>query len=140
MKPYKIGYISGFFDILHDGHIRILKWAKSQCEVLIVAVGTDEFMIQRKNHRSVLSYKQRVEIIKSIQYVDRVVEETNLDKLAEYEKYKFNVMFAGSDHEKEPVYVKAASELKKFGVDTIYYKRSGTSSTELRLKASRVSV
>jgi cytidyltransferase-related domain len=138
MKQYKTGFICGFFDIIHEGHINILKWAKSNCETLIVAVGTDEFMLQRKNHKSVLTYEQRVEILKAIRYVDIVVEETDLDKLSAHKKYGFDVMFAGSDHEKEPVYIHAASELKKVGVDTLYFKRNNISSTSLRLRAAQV--
>ena len=55
MKKYKRGFVAGFFDILHEGHIQILEQAKSQCEQLIVAVGTDEFMRIRKGRESVLS-------------------------------------------------------------------------------------
>lgn len=139
MNRYKKGYICGFFDILHDGHINILEWAKSQCDILIVAVGTDEFMLERKQREAVLKYEQRVKIVKAIRYVDEVVEETDLDKLAAYGKYNFDVMFAGDDHEKEPIYVKAVKELKALGVDTIYYKRNDVSSTKLRIRATQVS-
>lgn len=133
MKKYKLGFITGFFDIIHEGHIEILKQAKSQCEQLIVAVGTDEFMRIRKNRESVLSYSQRTQIVSAIKYVDKVVEETDLDKIAAYKQYKFDVMFAGDDHENEPLYVKAAEILKKnYGVDTIYIKRNATSSTSIR--------
>lgn len=133
MKKYKIGFITGFFDIIHEGHIEILKQAKLQCEQLIVAVGTDEFMQIRKNRESVLNYCQRKEIVSAIKYVDRVVEETDLDKIAAYKKYNFDVMFAGDDHENEPIYVEAAKILKdKYGVDTIYICRNGTSSTQIR--------
>ena len=38
MKKYKVGFVCGFFDIIHDGHINILKYAKAQCDKLIVAV------------------------------------------------------------------------------------------------------
>ena len=47
MKKYKLGFLCGFFDPLHDGHIDIMKQAKSMCDFLIVAVGTDEFMQKR---------------------------------------------------------------------------------------------
>lgn len=133
MKKYKIGFVAGFFDIIHEGHIRILEEAKSQCEQLIVAVGTDEFMKVRKGRESVLSYSERIRIVESIKYVDKVVEETNLDKVAAYQKYHFDVMFAGDDHEQEPVYIRNAAILKKmYGVDTIYIRRSDISSTEIR--------
>lgn len=133
MKKYKTGFIAGFFDIIHEGHIRILEEAKSQCEQLIVAVGTDEFMRERKGRESVLSYSERIRIVSAIRNVDKVVEETDLDKVAAYHKYKFDVMFAGDDHQQEAVYISAAAILKKeYGVDTIYIKRSNVSSTEIR--------
>lgn len=50
MKQYKVGFLCGFFDPLHDGHIDIMQQAKEMCERLIVAVGTDDFMMQRKHH------------------------------------------------------------------------------------------
>ncbi|GFH94412.1 glycerol-3-phosphate cytidylyltransferase [Lachnospiraceae bacterium] len=131
MKEYGVGFICGFFDILHDGHIDILCQAKKQCSYLIVAVGTDEFMKGRKNRNSVFSYEQRVEIVRAIRYVDQVVPETNLDKISAYYKYKFNVMFAGNDHEFEPAYIDTAKELKKLGVDTIFIPRKRSISSTL---------
>ena len=105
MKKYKRGFVAGFFDILHEGHIQILEQAKSQCEQLIVAVGTDEFMRIRKGRESVLSYDERVCIVSAIKYVDKVVPEIDLNKISAYQKYKFDVMFAGDDHEYEERYI-----------------------------------
>lgn len=133
MKKYKIGFICGFFDILHDGHIDVLRQAKQQCEYLIVAVGTDEFMKIRKGRNSVLSYQQRKELVSAIRYVDQVVPEINLDKIAAYHKYNFNVMFSGADHEFELHYIETAKKLKKLGADTIYIPRNrNISSTFIR--------
>ena len=125
MKKYKVGFVSGFFDILHEGHIRILEYAKSQCEQLIVAVGTDEFMRIRKKREPVLRYVERIKIVGAIKYVDRIVEETDLDKIAAYQRYRFDVMFAGDDHQQEDIYIRDAEILKnRYGVDTIYIKRN----------------
>lgn len=138
MKKYKVGFISGFFDILHDGHIDILRQAKEQCDYLVVAVGTDEFMQVRKNRDSVLSYEQRVEIVRAIRYVDQVVPETNLDKIAAFHKHNYDVMFAGNDHEFEPAYIETVRELKQLGVDTIYIPRKhNVSSTLIRERIQR---
>lgn len=135
MKKYKKGFACGFFDILHDGHIDILRQAKSQCEYLIVAVGTDDFMFKRKHRESILNYKQRVEIVKSIRYVDEVVPEVDLDKVAAFYKYNFDVMFAGEDHLTEKIYIEAEKHLKDLGVDTIYIPRKhDISSTSIRNK------
>lgn len=132
-KTYKVGYIAGMFDILHAGHIHILKYAKSQCDHLIVAVGTDEFMLTRKGRNSIMPYEERVEIIKAIRYVDQVVPETNLNKIGEYNKYHFNVMFSGDDHIYEETYIRTTDELKKLGVDTIFIPRvKNLSSTNIR--------
>lgn len=139
MKNYKKGFVCGFFDILHEGHINILSQAKDMCDYLIVGVGTDDFMIRRKNHESILSYEQRVSVVRAIQYVDEVVPEEDLDKVAAYKKYHFDVMFAGSDHENERIYIEAEKTLKEFGVDTIYISRiNDTSSTKLRKRAVKV--
>lgn len=136
MKKYKVGFVSGFFDILHEGHIRILEYAKSQCEQLIVAVGTDEFMRIRKKREPVLRYVERIKIVGAIKYVDRIVEETDLDKIAAYQRYRFDVMFAGDDHQQEDIYIRDAEILKnRYGVDTIYIKRNNVSSTEIRKRA-----
>lgn len=133
MKKYKLGFVCGFFDIIHDGHINILKYAKAQCDKLIVAVGTDEFMKIRKGRKPVLTYYQRIRILQSIKYVDEVVPENDLDKIAAYKKYRFDAMFAGDDHIDEKVYIESTRILKeKFGVDTIYVKRNDMSSSKLR--------
>lgn len=102
-------------------------------EYLIVAIGTDEFMRVRKNRESVLSYWQRVEIVQSIRYVDEVVPEIDLDKIAAFERYHFDVMFAGTDHLNEKIYIEATKKLKLMGVDTIYIpRRKKCSSTGIR--------
>jgi len=133
-KKYKKGFIAGMFDVLHGGHLDLLRIAKENCEYLIVAVGTDEFYRLRKGREPLLPYSCRAEIIKAIRYVDEVVEETDLDKIAIYKKHHFDVMFAGDDHEFEDIYVQSTEILKKFGVDTIYTSRRGINSTDLRKK------
>ena len=138
MKKYKTGFVAGFFDILHEGHIKILELAKSQCEQLIVAVGTDEFMRERKGRESVLSYSERIRIVSAIRYVDKVVEETDLDKVAAYYKYKFDVMFVGDDWKGKPLFVDVERYLNEHGVEVVYFPYTqGTSSTILREKILR---
>ena len=87
----------------------------------------------RKGRKPVLTYYQRVRILQSIKYVDEVVPENDLDKIAAYKKYRFDAMFAGDDHIDEKVYIESTRILKeKFGVDTIYVKRNDMSSSKLR--------
>ena len=77
----KIGYTSGVFDLFHIGHLNILKKAKKNCDYLIVAVTNDSLTLKLKNKKPVIPFKERFEIVKSIKFVDKVVEEKVDDKL-----------------------------------------------------------
>ena len=65
-----IGYTSGVFDILHVGHINILRNARSMCDRLIVGVTTDELLRSYKNREAVIPFEERIELVRSIRYVD----------------------------------------------------------------------
>ena len=96
-------------------------------------------MKERKGRNSVLTYEQRCTVVKAIRYVDEVVPEEDLDKLAAWKKYQFDVMFAGDDHLKELIYIDATKRLKENGVSTIYIpRRLNISSTKLREKVLKI--
>ena len=129
MKKYKIGYTTGVFDMFHVGHLNILKKAKEQCEYLIVGVSTDELVQKSKNKNPIIPFDERVEIIKSIKYVDEVVPQINKHKMEAYERYKFDVMFVGDDWKGTESFNKWEDELKKKGSTIIYFPYTkGTSS------------
>lgn len=134
-KKYKIGYTTGVFDMFHIGHLNILKTAKEQCEYLIVGVSKDELVQETKNKTPIIPYSERIEIIKSIKYVDEVVPQINKDKMAAYEKYKFDVMFVGDDWKGSELFSKCEQKLNEKGSSVVYipYTKS-TSSTILREK------
>ena len=102
MKKYKIGYTTGVFDLFHIGHLNILKKAKEQCEFLIVGVTTDELCKKRKNKVPIICEKERIEIVRAIKYVDKVVEQVDMDKLAMIKRYGVDVVFVGSDWKGTP--------------------------------------
>lgn len=134
-KKYKIGYTTGVFDMFHIGHLNILKKAKEQCEYLIVGVSTDELVQYSKNKTPIIPFDERCEIVGAIRYVDKVVPQENKDKIAAYEKYKFDVMFVGDDWKGKELFVRAEEELKKRGSTVVYFPYTqGTSSTILREK------
>ena len=62
----------GTYDVLHYGHINLLKRARALGDYLIVGLSSDEFN-EQKSKKSVLSYKQRKEFLDNIQYVDMVI-------------------------------------------------------------------
>ena len=87
----------GTYDILHVGHIRLFKRIKGMCDTLIVAVSTDEFNI-KKGKKTLIPYAQRVEVIESLKYVDRVIEEKSWNqKKDDIIKYEVDEFVMGDD-------------------------------------------
>lgn len=124
-----IGYTTGVFDLFHIGHLNILKKASAQCDKLIVGVTVDE-LVQYKGKKAVIPFEERIEIIRSIKYVDMAVPQKNMDKLAAYKKFKFNIMFVGSDWKGTEKWKKIESQMKNVNVKVVYFPyTSGTSST-----------
>lgn len=124
MKPYKIGYTTGTFDLFHVGHLNILKKAKILCDILIVGVTSDEKVIKQKNKTPIINENDRIEIVSSIKYVDIALLHTDNNKFEAYAKYKFDVVFIGSDYYDHPEYKdleEKSLELLGKKVDVIYF-------------------
>ncbi|MBW8348409.1 FAD synthase [Bacillus sp. IITD106] len=135
MKPYKIGYTTGVFDLFHVGHLNILKRAKEQCDYLIVGVSTDELVQKYKYKLPIIPYHERVEIVEGIKFVDKVVPQTNRDKFSAWQKLSFNVMFVGDDWKGDPLFNEVEKQFRQVGVDIIYFPyTAGVSSTALKEK------
>ena len=133
-----VGYTTGVYDMFHIGHLNILKRAKEQCDYLIVGVSTDELVEKEKNKKPIIPFEYRVEIIKSIRYVDEVVSQVNKNKLEAYHKLGFNKMFVGSDWKGTPQWKKFEEEFLPFNVEIVYLPHTdGISSTELRKKIGK---
>jgi len=80
-----IGYTSGVYDLFHIGHLNLLKNAKGLCDKLIVGVSVDK-LVEYKNKRSVIPFEERLEIVRSIKYVDAAIPQEELDKFKMWEK------------------------------------------------------
>ena len=127
-----IGYTTGVYDMFHIGHLNILRRAKEQCDYLIVGVSTDELVKKEKNKIPVIPYKDRIEIVSSIKYVDKVVAQLNKNKIDAWKEYHFNKMFVGSDWEGTSQWKKFEEQFKPLGVEVIYLPHTdGISSTKL---------
>lgn len=87
----------GTFDLLHYGHIRLLKRAKALGDYLIVAVSTDEFN-EIKGKKSYHNYETRKLMVEAIRYVDLVIPENNWEqKIDDVKEYKVDTVVMGSD-------------------------------------------
>lgn len=135
MKRYKIGFVQGVFDMFHVGHLNLLKNASANCDYLIVGVNSDEFVKEYKNKTPIINCSDRMEIVSAIKYVDQTVRMDNRDKLEALSKYKFDVIFMGSDWKGTDFYDNMELVLKKYNVDIVYFPYTqGISSTQLREK------
>ena len=125
-----IGYTTGVFDLFHIGHLNLLKNAKGMCDKLIVGVTTDELMLEYKKKKAVIPFEERIEIIRSIKYVDAAIAQESMNKFEAWKKLKFDIMFVGDDWYQSEKWKKYEAEFKKVGVRIIYFPYTkGTSST-----------
>jgi glycerol-3-phosphate cytidylyltransferase len=128
-KKKVVGYTTGVYDLFHVGHLNLLRNAKSMCDILIVGVSTDE-LVNYKFKKAVIPFRERMEILRGIKYVDLVVPQYDMDKIAAWEKLKFDIMFVGDDWHKNPKWEKIENEFKSKGVKIVYFPYTkGTSST-----------
>ena len=87
----------GTFDLLHYGHIRLLKRAKALGDYLVVALSTDEFN-ELKGKKAYHNYESRKEMLEAVRYVDLVIPEKNWNqKIQNVIDYKIDVVVMGSD-------------------------------------------
>ena len=130
-----IGYTTGVFDMFHIGHLNILRRAKEQCDYLIVGVSTDDVVEDYKHHRPIIPYEQRAAIVSAIKYVDEVVPQASMDKLAFLKKRHFDVMFHGDEWKGTDLYNKYEEEFAKYNARIVYLSHTdGISSSLLREK------
>ena len=90
----------GTYDLLHYGHINLLRRARQLGDYLIVALSTDEFNSTEKSKKTYFSYEDRKNMLEAIRYVDLVVpEETWEQKRTDVVKYNADIFVIGDDWE-----------------------------------------
>ncbi len=102
----------GTFDLLHYGHINLLRRAKQHGDYLIVALSTDEFNWNSKQKKCYFNYEKRKMLIEAIRYVDLVIPESSWDqKIADIKLYHINKFVMGNDWEGEFDFLKDHCEV-----------------------------
>lgn len=115
----------GTFDLLHYGHINLLRRARALGDYLIVALSTDEFN-DIKGKKTFFSYEKRKALLEAIRYVDLVIPEENWDqKISDCKEYHIDTFVMGDD------WTGKFDFLKNEGVEVIYLSRTPEISTTL---------
>ena len=125
-----IGFTCSCFDLLHGGHILMLKDAKNQCDYLIVGLQTDPTLDRPEKNKPIQSLKERKIQLEAVKYIDEIIiykTETDLYQLLQ--KIKPNVRILGTD------YIKKSFTGDNLDIPIYYHERNHNySSTGLKNK------
>lgn len=114
----------GTFDMLHYGHINLLRRAKDLGDYLVVALSTDKFNLEKKNKKCFFSYEQRKLLLESIRFVDLVIPEEDWEqKKSDMHLYRIDTFVIGDDWKGKFDF------LKDEGVEVVYLERTPEIST-----------
>lgn len=113
----------GTFDLLHYGHINLLRRAKELGDYLIVAVSDDDFN-ELKGKKCYFSYSERKDIVEAIRYVDLVIPEKNWEqKISDIDEFHIDKLVMGDDWKGKFDF------LRDYGIEVIYLPRTPEIST-----------
>lgn len=128
-RRVKIGYLSGTFDLFHVGHLNLLRRAKAQCDYLIVGVHDSGAW---KGKETFIPFEERMQIVGSCKYVDKVVQSCREDSDA-WDLWHYDKLFVGSDYKGTERFNRYEEYFKDKGVEIVYFPYTqSTSSTQIR--------
>lgn len=114
----------GTYDLLHYGHINLLRRAKELGDYLVVVLSTDEFNWEQKQKKCYFTYEQRKALVESIRYVDLVIPEESWEqKRSDVREYHIDTLVMGDDWQGEFDF------LEEEGVEVVYLPRTPEIST-----------
>lgn len=129
-----VGYTTGVYDLFHRGHLNLLKNAKGMCDKLIVGVSTDELVLAR-GKQAAISFEDRIEIVRSIKYVDAAIPQYDMDKLSVCKKIGAKMLFVGDDWYQTETWNEYEKEFLSANIEIVYFPYTkGISSSEIKKK------
>jgi len=98
-----IGFTAGQFDLLHAGHLMMLKEIKAQCDFLVVGLQTDATLDRPEKHKAIETVEERMIRLQGCKYVDKIiVYTTEADLVSLLKELKPDIRFLGADWKDKP--------------------------------------
>ncbi|MEU9053150.1 adenylyltransferase/cytidyltransferase family protein [Streptomyces sp. NPDC048384] len=133
MMRERLGYAPGVFDLFHVGHLNVLRRARGHCDRLVAGVCSDDLVVRLKGRPPVVPLAERLQIVRSVRYVDETFVATVDDKMEIWKEVGFDVIFKGDDWLGTDVWTTLETEFARVGVEVVYFPYTEhTSSTLLR--------
>jgi len=118
----KVGFTASTFDLLHSGHIQMLREAKDQCEYLICGLQVDPSQDRSEKNAPIQSIVERYTQLAAVKYVDEIIVYcTELDLLDIITMYPINVRVLGEEYKDKDFTGK--DECRKLGISLYFNKR-----------------
>ena len=138
MKKYDVIILSGGFDPVHKGHVRMFKAAKNMAYVVIVGINSDAWLVRKKG-KAFMNWAERAEIISAFRYVDEVMpfndnDETAMDLIMKVQSlYPQKTLAFGNGGDRTEKNTPEKAFCESYKIDMIYQLGGGKiqSSSEL---------
>jgi rfaE bifunctional protein nucleotidyltransferase chain/domain len=133
----KVGFSSGAFDLVHAGHVLYLKEAKEQCDVLVIALNSDQSVKEYKGeNRPIVGQEDRAAILSAFEFVDFILIKEDRRNRRLLEALKPDLYIKGGDY--TPEQLTSSDVMDKIGGKTVILPLSkGLSTTELVQRSKR---
>ena len=98
-----VGFTCGAMDLLHAGHVLMLKECKKDCDFLVLGLQTDPSIDRKEKHKPIETIEERKIRLEGCRYVDKIIiYETEFDLYKLLKKLKPDIRFIGEDHKGKP--------------------------------------
>jgi len=142
MKKKKIIYTAGSYDLMHFGHLNILKKAKALGNYLIVGVSTDSLIARYKEMKPIICFSDRVAILKELKCVDKVIKQEKFFDIKQLKQYNIDTIVLGDDWKNKsfPELDKCLKELNIKMIYVPYTRRLSTSKIKEKIIRNAVEI
>lgn len=128
-----VGLAPGAFDLLHVGHLNLLRRAAERCDHLVAGVVSDRLVHIRKGHLPVLPQAERAALVQALDCVDSVIVDDEADRTVTWARHGISTVFKGGDWEGTPGGRALLKTAAGAGIDLVFLPHTdGISSTRLR--------